>query len=145
MRPSVAQCSTEKTLLHTLRYDQYRAALTSAGLCGMAELTTTSKAELHKMGLLPGHANLLLQCARKPSDAWPAPKHPKSTRAPAPKLAPKLAGFFVGRSVLYTSGNGATVGTKVVKNHGNAIMIFNSKRRLIMVRLSMPRAKLQIA
>ena len=49
-------------------------------LCGMAELTATSKAELQKMGVLPGHANLLLQRARKPFDVQPAPKQPKASR-----------------------------------------------------------------
>ena len=83
----------------------------------MAQLTATSTAELQKMGVLPRHANLLLQRARKPFDVQPAPKQPKASSAR--KLAPKAAGFFVERSVLYTRGNGATVRAKVVKNHGN--------------------------
>ena len=29
----------------------------AAGVCGMAELTATSKTELQRMGVLPGHAN----------------------------------------------------------------------------------------
>ena len=74
--------------------DQYSAALARVGVSGMAELTATSKAELQKMGVLLGHANLLLQHALKPSDAQPAPKQPKSTRTPAPKSAPKPAVFF---------------------------------------------------
>ena len=45
--------STElTTLLHTLGYDQYSAALAHASVCGMAELTATSKVELHKIGVL---------------------------------------------------------------------------------------------
>ena len=79
------ECSTElKTVLHTLGYEQYSAVLARAGVCGMAELTATSKTELQRMGVLPGHANLLLQRARKPSDAQRAPKQPKATRALAP-------------------------------------------------------------
>ena len=71
------------------------------------------------MRVLPGQANLLLQHARKPSDVEPAPKQPKSTCAPGPKPASKPARFFLGRSVLYTHDNRATVGAKVVKNYGN--------------------------
>ena len=92
----------------------------------MAELTATSKAELQKMGVLPGHANLLLQCARKHSDAQLAPKQPKASSAPRP--APTAVGFFVGRSVLYTRGNGATVRAKV----GMANMISSSNRMAMM-------------
>ena len=98
------------------------------------------------MGVLPGHVNLLLQRARKPSDTQPAPKLPKSTHASAPKRAPKPAGFFVGRSVLYTRGNGATVGAKVVKNHGNGkYNIQFQQDGNCVVRLSVPSTKLQIA
>ena len=96
------------------------------------------------MGVLPGHANLLLRCAHKPSDVQPAPKPPKASSAP--KLAPKAVGFFVGRSVLYTRGNGATVRAKVVKNHGNGKYDIQFQHNgNDVVRLSMPRAKLRIA
>ena len=79
----------------------------------MAQLTATSTAELQKMGVLPRHANLLLQAVRKPLDVRPAPKQPKASSAP--KLAPKAAGFIVYRSALDTHGNGGTVRAKVVK------------------------------
>ena len=36
----------------------------------------------------------------------------------APKPAPKPAGFFVGRTILYTRGTGGTIEAKVMKNHG---------------------------
>ena len=114
----VPECSAElKTLLDTLGYEQYAEPLARAGVCGMAELTATSKAELPKMGVLPGHPDMLLQHARKPCGAQPAPKQRKANSAPNP--APKAVGFFVGRSVLYTRDNGATVRAKVVKNHRN--------------------------
>ena len=110
----------------------------------MPELTATSKAVLQKMGVLPRHANLLLQRARKPSDAQPAPKQPKASSAPKP--APKAVGFFVGRSVLYTRGNGATVRAKVVKNHGNGKYDIQFQQDgNDVVCLSVPRAKLRIA
>ena len=91
------------------------------------------------MGVLPGHANLLLQRARKPSDAQPVPKQPKAE--PAPKPAPKAMGFFMGRR-----GNGATVQAKVVKNHGNGKHDIQFQHDgTDVVRLSVPRAKLRIA
>ena len=139
-RKKIAKSTELKTLLDTLGYEQYAEPLARAGVFGMAELTATSKAEVQKMGVLPGHANLLLQRARKPSDA----KQPKASSAPKP--APKAVGFFVGRSVLYTRGNGATVRAKVVKNHGNGKYdIHFQQDGNDVVRLSVPRAKLQIA
>ena len=141
----VPECSTElKTLLDTLGYEQYVEPLARVGVYGMAELTATSKAELQKMGVLPGHANLLLQRARKPCDAQLAPKQPKATSAPKP--APKAMRFFVGWSVLHTHGNGATVRAKVVKNHGNGRYDIQFQQDgNDVVRLSVPTAKLRIA
>ena len=52
----------------------------------------------------------------------------------------------MGRSVQYTRGNGATVGAKVLKNHGNdKYDIQFQQDSNSVVRLSVPRAKLQIA
>ena len=110
----------------------------------MTGLTATSKAEPQKMGVLPGHASLLLQRARKPSDAQPTPKQLKAESAPKP--APKAVGFFVGRSVLYIRGNGATVRAKVGKNHGNGKYDIEFQQDgNDVVRLCVPRAKLRIA
>ena len=96
------------------------------------------------MGVMLGHANLLLQRARKPFDVQPAPKQPKASSSPKP--APKAVGFFVERSALYTRGNRATVRAKVVKNHGNGkhdIQFQHDGNDV--VRLFVPRAKLRIA
>ena len=133
-------------MLVDLGYEQYTAPLARAGICSLAELTATSKSELQRLGLLAGHANLLLQRAHRPSDAQPAPKRPKASHAPAPKPAPKPAGFFVGRSVLYTRGNGTTARAKVLKNHGNdKYDIEFQQDGNNVVRRFVPTAKLQTA
>ena len=86
----------------------------------------------------------VLQLARKPSDAQPAPKQPKASSAPKP--APKAVGFFVGRSVLYICGDGAMVRANVVKNHGNGKYDIQFQQDgNDVVRFSLPRAKLRIA
>ena len=95
------------------------------------------------MGVLLRHANLLLQQCHKPSDADPTPKQLKAAHA---KPAPKPAGFFCGEECLYTCGNEATVGAKVVKNHGNGKYgIQFQQDGNCLVRLSVARAKQQIA
>ena len=72
------------------------------------------------MGVLPGHANLLLQGAHKPSDAQPAPKQPKSTHAPAPKPVPKPASFSWEGVFCTLVVTVLWLGPKlVVKIHGN--------------------------
>ena len=73
-------------------------------------------------------------------------RQPKASHDPTPKPAHEVIVFFMGRVVSYTHGNGATDGAKVIKNDRNSKYDIQFQQDgTSVVRLSLPRAKLQIA
>ena len=77
------------------------------------------------MGVLPRHANLLLQGAHKPSRAEPAPKQPKSTGAPAPKPTRSPLVFLWRGLFCFLVATGLQLGPRWAKIMGMT-MIFTS-------------------